>query len=160
MSRYKFRDAIKLVGIPFLLSVIFYGVILVRQNTNFPSKARVIPETVKYFKLISQDNQDDFFIIRVDNPEISNEIISRDNLGKRIIISGRVKKGDGGFNIKRGGYWNWHLDPDSINISEKEVNLCDAEPSVVDKNLEDWIGKTYCPSEVKVGAVYDTPVLP
>ena len=160
MGRYNFKNAVKLIGIPFLLSALVFGVVLTQQNTDLISRAGGYQQSTKYFKLIMSDNPEETFIVRVDDPEISGRIVSDLTEAKSLIFSGRVKKGDGGFNAKVGGYWNWHMDPDTVTVGQKSVYICDSRPSQVEADLSKWLGKTFCPSLALIEAVYDTPVLP
>lgn len=59
------------------------------------------------------------------------------------IVSGRLVRGDGGFNT---GY-RWHLDPATVEFVEAAIELCDGVPSFVEKELDYWIDvvKSFCP---------------
>ncbi len=59
------------------------------------------------------------------------------------IVTGRVARGDGGFNAP----WSWHLEPASIAFVDAATEFCDGCPSYLDANLDHWIADvgTYCP---------------
>ncbi len=69
---------------------------------------------------------------------------------------GLILPGNGGFNYGYGGepgdkywrWWSWHLDPDTVNMAEYSIELCDGLPSAVESNL---VGSSnYCPWTGKV----------
>ncbi|MEM1665102.1 MAG: hypothetical protein QXQ31_04010 [Zestosphaera sp.] len=57
-------------------------------------------------------------------------------------------RGDGGFNKP----WSWHLDPDTVEVADATIELCDGMPSFVESELEYWLNvvKRYCPWNTKV----------
>ena len=57
------------------------------------------------------------------------------------VITGTVMLGDGGFNT---GY-GWHLNPVTLQYTERTDETCNVLPSVVQANIADWVGKKYCP---------------
>ncbi|MEO3993764.1 MAG: hypothetical protein QN229_05640 [Desulfurococcaceae archaeon TW002] len=40
--------------------------------------------------------------------------------------------GDGGFNKS----WGWHLDPDTVEVADVTIELCDGMPSFVESELD------------------------
>ena len=57
------------------------------------------------------------------------------------VINGTVVRGDGGFNT---GY-GWHLNPVTLQFTEATDETCNRLPSVVQANIDDWVGDKYCP---------------
>lgn len=55
----------------------------------------------------------------------------------------RRGSGPGEFNAP----WSWHLDPESIEMAEFTIEVCDGTPSFVESNLDTWIEDVgrYCP---------------
>jgi len=51
------------------------------------------------------------------------------------VVGGRLRAGDGGFNQP----WSWHLDPDTVGISDGSVEVCVACPSSVKGDLAYWL---------------------
>ncbi|MEM0475151.1 MAG: hypothetical protein QXS11_07660 [Zestosphaera sp.] len=64
------------------------------------------------------------------------------------IVIGELRRGDGGFNKP----WSWHLDPDTVEVADATIELCDGMPSFVESELEYWLNvvKRYCPWNTKV----------
>jgi hypothetical protein len=69
------------------------------------------------------------------------------------IVTGLLAIGDGGFNSP----WSWHLDPDTVEMVEVAMELCDGRPSDIENDLEYWIYsvKRYCPWSTKVIKIND-----
>ncbi len=66
------------------------------------------------------------------------------------IVIGELRAGDGGFNKP----WSWHLDPDTVEVADATIELCDGMPSFVEAELNYWLNvvKRYCPWNGKVVA--------
>lgn len=64
------------------------------------------------------------------------------------VISGALLPGDGGFNAP----YSWHVDPETVEVVDVAMELCDGRPSFVEEELEYWLGtvKRYCPWGPKV----------
>ncbi|MEN2992496.1 MAG: hypothetical protein ABDH91_02965 [Bacteroidia bacterium] len=70
----------------------------------------------------------------------------------RTIPIGPLRAGNGGFN-RCGEYsWSWHFHPDSVEFAEITIEVCDARPSYVEANLEEWLRhvRIYCPWEAQL----------
>jgi hypothetical protein len=67
------------------------------------------------------------------------------------VISGRLVRGNGGFNAPYG----WHIDPASITAPDLAMELCDGKPSFIDPEIDYWVDtvKYYCPWGAKVISV-------
>lgn len=58
------------------------------------------------------------------------------------IISGRLGRGDGGFNAP----WHWHFRPESTWVVDGSIEICDACPSTVEGWLDGWLEfGIFCP---------------
>jgi hypothetical protein len=71
------------------------------------------------------------------------------------IPNGRILRGPGlgGHNLP----WNWHLDPERIEMAEMTIELCDGLPSYVNENVEEFVvvvGR-YCPWSAQLVEVRD-----
>ncbi len=68
--------------------------------------------------------------------------------GARGVISGKLVRGDGGFNSS----WGWHLEPGTVTAPDISIELCDGRPSMVQADLNYWIDtvKQFCPWGAKV----------
>src|SRR5438445_4089189 len=67
--------------------------------------------------------------------------------GNRKIVTGKLARGDGGFNSP----WSWHLDPSGLGFTEAALELCDGCPSFVEADLASWlhVGQ-FCPWSTEV----------
>jgi len=61
------------------------------------------------------------------------------------IPNGPLLRGAGRANYNKP--YNWHLDPEKTSMAEMTIELCDAEPSFVEKNIDYFVDtvKHYCP---------------
>ena len=60
------------------------------------------------------------------------------------IPNGRVLRGPGlaGHNAP----WSWHLDPEDVSMADMTIEVCDAEPSYVEANVDEFVDNVgrYC----------------
>ncbi len=59
------------------------------------------------------------------------------------IVIGTLVRGDGGFNTP----WSWHLLPNTVQLADFTIALCDGRPSMVEADLDYWVDtvKQFCP---------------
>ena len=84
------------------------------------------------------------FVVLLNDPAVIADARSRIATNHGIgIVNGTLRSGDGGFNQP----WSWHLDPESITIADLTIELCDGRPSMVEDDLDYWIGTVgqFCP---------------
>ena len=83
------------------------------------------------------------FVVRIADPElIAQARRIADGLEPQRIVTGRLRCGDGGFNLP----WSWHLDPQTVQLAEVAIELCDGCPSFVEMDLAYWLGiGIFCP---------------
>ena len=88
------------------------------------------------------------FRLRTSNPATASALDARRRSGTLGVVSGRLVRGDGGFNAP----WSWHLDPLSIEVPQASIELCDGRPSMVQGDLEYWVDTVgrYCPWAARV----------
>ncbi len=88
------------------------------------------------------------FRLRTSNPATASALDARRRSGTLGVVSGRLVRGDGGFNVP----WSWHLDPLSIEVPQASIELCDGRPSMVQGDLEYWVDTVgrYCPWAARV----------
>jgi hypothetical protein len=60
--------------------------------------------------------------------------------------AGRISLSNGGFNSP----YSWHFMPDTIQMVEVSIELCDGKPSYVNSHLNDYLASGYCPWSGKV----------
>lgn len=58
-------------------------------------------------------------------------------------IHGPIARGDGGHNLS----WGWHFTPDSWNLVQLSMELCDGNPSAVEADIDTWVDTigVFCP---------------
>jgi hypothetical protein len=88
------------------------------------------------------------FRVRTSNPATATSLDARARSGVLGVVTGRLVRGDGGFNTP----WSWHLDPLSIGVPDAAIELCDGRPSMVQGDLDYWVDtvKSYCPWAARV----------
>jgi hypothetical protein len=61
------------------------------------------------------------------------------------IPNGRILRGSG--RARHNAPYHWHLDPQDITMAEVAIELCDALPSNVEENVEEFVERVgrYCP---------------
>ncbi len=60
---------------------------------------------------------------------------------RNLFLDGIVAGDNGGHNVG----WSWHIAPDSWNLREETIELCDANPKMVEENIDTWVGSQFCP---------------
>jgi hypothetical protein len=88
------------------------------------------------------------FRLRTTNLAAATALDERRRTGVLGVVSGRIVRGDGGFNAP----WSWHLDPLSIEVPQASIELCDGRPSMVQSDLDYWVDtvQRYCPWAARV----------
>lgn len=63
--------------------------------------------------------------------------------GTEGVVNGALLPGDGGFN----GPWSWHWDPETVEVADASIELCDGRPSLVEDDLSYWLETVgrFCP---------------
>ncbi len=83
------------------------------------------------------------FKIRTSNAQAIAGLEDRMRTGEVGVILGRVAAGNGGYNQP----WSWHLLPNTIEVPDVAIELCDGRPSMVEADLQQWMQQVrdYCP---------------
>jgi len=71
------------------------------------------------------------------------------------IPNGRILRGPG--RASHNAPYHWHLDPQDITMAEVAIEFCDALPSYVEENVEEFVGRVgrYCPWSAKLVELRD-----
>ena len=82
----------------------------------------------------------------VTNPDAISAILALEaGTSQASIPNGRLIRGPGlaEYNLP----WSWHIDPVDIEMAELTIELCDAWPSFIENNLDEWIDVVgpFCP---------------
>ena len=93
------------------------------------------------------------FQVRIQDSDVITEAEGLLAAGEQRIITGPLRRGDGGFNAP----WSWHLDPDSVEFADFTIELCDGCPHMVEADLDYWIETVgrYCPWSTELVARVD-----
>jgi hypothetical protein len=69
------------------------------------------------------------------------------------IPSGRVLTGQVSYNKP----WHWHIDSQDIAMAEATIELCDGSPSMVEQNIDYWVGTVgrFCPWSARLVSLKD-----
>ena len=94
---------------------------------------KATPETA-YFLVQVQKEQ---FVLAVTQPRAIRDAVDCVEGRKRLIPTGEVAMGDGGFNAG----WGWHLKPDTVRLVEVAMEVCDGIPS----DVGNITSKYFCP---------------
>lgn len=88
------------------------------------------------------------FKVRITDQEIITEAERLIGSEDRRIITGPLRRGDGGFNEP----WSWHLDPDSVAFADLTIELCDGCPHMLEEDLDYWVDTVgqYCPWSTEI----------
>jgi len=130
-------------------------------SKQFTLNVSPVSPVVKYFRYVIRDDPsesflDESFLVKMTNSATIQQALDDLNGQRRLMVSGIVKSGNGGFNSP----WSWHLDPATVILGESFIEVCDARPSYVETHLVEWLGQRYCPWDARVNAAYDTPPTP
>lgn len=104
----------------------------------------------RLFTIRACDNET--FRVRINDPIVAAEAAARLGKGTGRVLTGRLLRGDGGFNAP----WGWHLDPSAVAFADATIELCDGCPSHLQENLDYWIDtvRHFCPWSAEVIAAH------
>ena len=93
---------------------------------------------------------DETFRVGVNDPVQIDSFAARLASGAEGNLVGELAPGSGGVNAP----WSWHLDPQTVEVADLTIEVCDGTPSMVEDDLEYWLGtvERYCPWGVRVVA--------
>lgn len=86
------------------------------------------------------------FKVFVTNPSTVDQLLAlRDGTSRASIPNGRILRGPGLGNHNRP--YDWHLDPEDIQMAEITIEVCDGRPSYVQANIREFVDNVgrYCP---------------
>jgi len=90
--------------------------------------------------------EDETFKVRVTNPETIEDLVDVwQRVSAATIPNGVLRAGPGEGNHNEP--WNWHLDPEDIEMAEVTIEACSGRPSDVEEDLAYWtdvVGR-FCP---------------
>ena len=88
------------------------------------------------------------FVVHVEGASQIAALEARMASGEEGVVNGDIRSGNGGFNAP----WEWHMVPSTVHTADVAIELCDGRPSLVEADLEYWLGtvKQFCPWGAKV----------
>ena len=106
--------------------------------------------------MVTFDVAGEGFQVWVTNSQIIQQILDLQlGTSSANIPNGRILRGPGlgGYNLP----WNWHLDPENIEMAEFTVEVCDGRPSYVERHVDEFVDTVgrYCPWSAKLVKVQD-----
>ena len=72
------------------------------------------------------------------NPKTIQDLHKLQGTSTASIPNGRILYGSG--RARHNAPYHWHLDPQDIAMAELAIELCDALPSYVEENLDEFVG--------------------
>jgi len=71
------------------------------------------------------------------------------------IPNGRILYGSG--RARHNALYHWHLDPQDIAMAEVAIEVCDASPTYVEENVDEFVGTVgrYCPWHARLVKLRD-----
>ena len=83
------------------------------------------------------------FVVRVATQAQIDAMEARLASGEEGVINGRLLASDGQFNVG----WSWHMDPNSVEVVDMAIELCDGTPRMVEADLNYWLDTVgrFCP---------------
>jgi hypothetical protein len=88
----------------------------------------------------------DTYKIWITNPATIDQVIAlAEGESEANIPNGRIEYGPGQGD--HNAPYSWHIDPEEVEMAEFTIELCDAEPSFVEENVEYFVDTVgwYCP---------------
>jgi len=129
-----------------LLVVAFTGLALLMAAR---SVADASPEAI----IATFDVAGETFRVRIENTTTIEQVRALERGESTATIpNGRLLAGSDGNEP-----WSWHLDPFDIEMAEVTIELCDGTPSLVEADLDYWIGTVgrFCPWSAQLVSVED-----
>jgi hypothetical protein len=99
---------------------------------------------------------DEEYKVWVTNPQTIQQILDlRDGKSEDTIPNGVILRGAGEGDSN--APYSWHIDPEQIEMAAFTIEVCDAEPSYVEANIDEFVDVVgrYCPWSAELVSVVD-----
>lgn len=103
-------------------------------------------EKLRYFEVgfdgTAADWRDSSFVVATANPVLIKKLHTQlqQPVDSRKIVSGRLLKGDGGYNSNAGHRFGWHFSEDQWDLVDMSAEIYDGRPySDLDLNPSYWL---------------------
>lgn len=171
MSKYPFIYKEKFKQTSGLLIILFgiaVGIYLVQETQIFqpqafnnestdarPPVSERPPLIGRFVMLASDFNKEEKIRIAVSSLEAKKDLIalyygkSNKKIPNGLLIDDRPGKSP--YDKK----WSFHFAPDTVQFAEVAIELCDARPSYIEANLDQWLSevKRYCPWSLQLVSI-------
>lgn len=106
------------------------------------------PEAASEAVFVIEACEDQRFRVLIRDPDVIAEAEALIGAEQQQIISGELRRGDGGFNAPYG----WHLDPETVAFADVTTEVCDGCPEMIGDDLDYWIEtvERFCPWTTRV----------
>jgi hypothetical protein len=139
------------MDIPFrrIVGLIAIGLVtgaLLRLIYESLQETRSKPDALKGGALATFEVEGERFRVWTTNPQTIHDLHElRRGTGTANIPNGRILRGPG--RARHNTPYHWHLDPQDITMAEVAIEVCDALPSHVEENVEEFVERVgrYCP---------------
>ena len=133
---------------PYVLTSLFLSLVLLACDNSDSREEDGALFLVRACRDSAANPNGETFRVLIRDPEVAAEADRLIASGERRILSGRVVRGDGGFNEP----WSWHIDPDSVGFADITIELCDGCPHYIEEDLTYWTDtvRYYCPWSTEI----------
>jgi hypothetical protein len=114
------------------------------------------PDALKGGVLATFEVEGERFRVWTTNPQTIHDLHElQQGTSTANIPNGRILRGPG--RARHNAPYHWHLDPQDIAMAEVAIELCDALPSYVEENVDEFVERVgrYCPWVAKLVELRD-----
>jgi len=118
--------------------------------------APTTPDSLEGGVLATFDVSGERFHAWVTNPQTIQQLEElQQGTSLASIPNGRILRGAG--EATHNVPWSWHLDPQDIEMAEVTTEVCDAAPSYVEENVDEFVDNVqrYCPWNAELVELQD-----
>jgi hypothetical protein len=104
------------------------------------------PDALRGGALATFEVEGERFRVWTTNPQTIHDLHElRRSTSTANIPNGRILRGSG--RARHNAPYHWHLDPQDLTMAEVAIEVCDALPSYVEENVEEFVERVgrYCP---------------
>ena len=114
------------------------------------------PDVLKGGALATFEVEGERFRVWTTNPQTIHDLHELlQGTSTANIPNGRILRGAG--RARHNAPYHWHLDPQDIAMADATIELCDALPSYVEENVDEFVERVrrYCPWAAKLVELQD-----